>query len=100
MEARHAPAAAPKVSTEQQEGIAFLNLIGRGHLANAETNYRFPDGTRALGRDFLRICGQKARPLLVGMSLLPDGDANKTLLIGVFQERCDAYFPDVEPGEQ
>jgi hypothetical protein len=102
MESRQSPSAvsaeAEDVEGLRRKGREFLALIGRGHLADQPSTRTLPDKTIARGEDFLRICGDKARPSLTGLSLLPEGHPNREVIITYLQARCDAYFSDAEPG--
>lgn len=52
----------------EHEGDKYLRLLGLGHLADQT----IPGRTEQV-RDFLDICGEHARPMLVGFeSLSPD----------------------------
>lgn len=54
---------------EQHEGEKYLALLGLGHLADQQI-----PGHAERVRDFLDICGDHARPLLVGLESLPPED--------------------------
>jgi hypothetical protein len=54
---------------EEHEGERYLRLLGLEHLANE----LIPGRTEQV-RDFLDICGDHARPLLVGLESLTADD--------------------------
>lgn len=57
-----------KLQEQEHEGERYLRLLGLEHLADEA----IPGRTEQM-RDFLDICGDHARPLLVGLeSLSPD----------------------------
>lgn len=56
-------------AAHDHEGERYLRLLGLAHLAN-ET---IPGRTEQV-RDFLDICGDHARPLLVGLETLDPND--------------------------
>jgi hypothetical protein len=57
-----------KLHEQEHEGERYLRLLGLEHLADES----IPGRTEQV-RDFLDICGDHARPLLVGLeSLNPD----------------------------
>jgi hypothetical protein len=56
---------------EEHEGKNYLELLGLGHLANR----KIMTGNGAiLARDFLDVCGDHARPMLVGFADMSQDD--------------------------
>ena len=53
----------------EHEGERYLRLLDLGHLADQP----IPGRTQKM-RDFLDICGEQARPLLVGLESLDRAD--------------------------
>jgi hypothetical protein len=53
----------------EHEGEKYLTLLGLSHLADRQI-----PGRDEHMRDFLDICGEHARPLLVGLESLDPGD--------------------------
>jgi len=61
---------------EEHEGLHFLRLLGLEHLAEREVHG--PNGT-FLAKDFLEVCGQHAKPVLVGFEdMSPDDPEYET----------------------
>lgn len=56
---------------EEQEGDKYLRLLGLEHLADREITTT--DGT-IQARDFLDVCGEHARPMLVGFEAMNPDD--------------------------
>lgn len=55
----------------EHEGERYLHLLGLGHLAGRE----IPTSSGAIqARDFLDICGEHARPILVGFEDMSSED--------------------------
>ncbi len=69
---------------EEHEGDKYLRLLGLEHLADREITTA--DGT-IQARDFLDVCGEHARPMLVGFETMsPDNpryETTKNTLRGV-----------------
>lgn len=57
------------ISDQEHEGEKYLRLLGLEHLADEQ----IPGRTEQM-RDFLGICGEHARPLLVGLESLSPED--------------------------
>jgi hypothetical protein len=56
---------------QEHEGDKYLRLLGLSHLADKEINA----GDRTIeARDFLEVCGEHARPMLVGFETLSTDD--------------------------
>jgi len=58
-----------QLSTFDHEGEKYLELLGIGHLADVQI-----PGRSERMRDFLDICGEHARPLLIGLDSLDRND--------------------------
>jgi hypothetical protein len=56
---------------EEHEGENYLELLGLGHLADLEIMTE--DGP-IQARDFLKVCGDHARPMLVGFADMSQDD--------------------------
>ncbi|MFZ1360442.1 MAG: hypothetical protein WAS27_00190 [Candidatus Saccharimonadales bacterium] len=63
---------------QEHEGEKYLRLLGLEDIANEP----IPGGTKQM-RDFLDICGEHARPALVGLEMLDSDDPRR-------KEMCDA----------
>jgi len=56
---------------EEHEGVHYLRLLGLEHLADREVAGK---NGRFLAKDFLDVCGQHARPVLVGFEDMSSDD--------------------------
>lgn len=56
---------------EEHEGERYLRLLGLDHLADVQVT---AGGRDMEARDFLDICGEHARPLLVGFANMSSED--------------------------
>jgi hypothetical protein len=69
---------------QEHEGERYLRLLGLEHLADCEIE---TNGGTIKARDFLDICGEHARPMLVGFESMstddPRYEAAKSALRGV-----------------
>jgi hypothetical protein len=90
---------ADRIRQQQEEGVDLLRVIGREHLADAESGYEFSDGSPVLGKDFPRVCGPEARPFFVGLGNLAEDDPRRAAVIEMLQQRCDAFFQPASPDE-
>ena len=62
---------------EEHEGEKYLRLLGLDHLADREIT---TDDRTMQARDFLDICGEHARPMLVGFEAMsPDDPRYETI---------------------
>lgn len=80
-----------KLSEPEHEGERYLRLLGLDHLGDVEITA----GTRTLpARDFLDICGDYARPMLVGFEAMdpsdPRYDATKNALRGLIGQYVES----------
>lgn len=55
----------------EHEGERYLRLLGLGHLADNEI---ITDSGTIQAREFLDICGEHARPILVGFEAMSTDD--------------------------
>lgn len=66
----------------ETEGEKYLSLLGLSHLADRDA--RTKDGRIFKARDFLDICGARARPMLIGFeSMSPDDPKYEPTLKGL-----------------
>lgn len=83
-----------KLDTPEHEGDHYLRLLGLEHLANREITT--VDGTFE-ARDFLDICGEYARPMLVGFEAMspddPKYEPTKNALQGVISQYIKGDSP-------
>lgn len=61
-----------RISEQEHEGERYLRLLGLEHLADQEVSTS--RGT-IQARDFLDVCGEHARPLLVGFEAMNPSDS-------------------------
>lgn len=75
----------------EHEGDHYLRLLDLDHLAN--NDIETARGT-IKARDFLDICGQHARPMLVGFEMMrtddPRYEATKAALRGLISQYVEA----------
>jgi hypothetical protein len=76
------------------EGEKFLGLLGLGHLA--ERKITTADGIRP-AKDFLEICGEHARPLLVGFEAMSPDDPRYEPTKKALQGFIGQYIEGVNP---
>jgi hypothetical protein len=56
---------------KKHEGDKYLGLLGLGHLGNREIT---TGDVTIQARDFLDVCGEHARPMLVGFEAMSQDD--------------------------
>ena len=61
-----------KPDIEEHEGEKFLGLLGLDHLA--DTQVVVAGGSTIQVRDFLDVCGDHARPVLLGLETMDPED--------------------------
>jgi hypothetical protein len=76
---------------QPHEGEKYLELLGLGHLANQPL-----PGREVLGRDFLDICGDEARPALAGLASLDPKDPRFSRLQVVLRTHISRYITPSE----
>ncbi len=79
---------------QEHEGERYLRLLGLEHLADQE----IPTADRTIqARNFLDICGEHARPMLVGFEAMstddPRYEATKNALRGVIGQYVQGDSP-------
>ncbi len=60
-----------KPDIEEHEGVRFLRLLGLDHLADTEV---VAGGNTIEVRNFLDVCGDHARPVLLGLETMDPAD--------------------------
>lgn len=80
---------------QEHEGEKYLHLLGLSHLADREI--ATVDGTIQV-RDFLDVCGEHARPVLVGFESMsvddPRYEATKNALRGLIGQYVGGDIPN------
>lgn len=72
---------------EVHEGDKYLAMLGLEDLADVQI-----PGYDKQGRDFLDICGEHARPLLVGYESLDQNDPRRERLYYLLRAQVEANF--------
>lgn len=66
------PAGDSKEPETETEGERYLRLLGLSHLADKKVTTK--NGETLEARDFLDVCGEHARPMLVGFESMSEDD--------------------------
>lgn len=61
-----------QLGDQEHEGEKYLRLLGLEHLA--EQNIALEGGESLQARDFLEVCGEHARPILMGFETMQPDD--------------------------
>lgn len=83
-----------QLGAEEHEGERYLRMLGLEHLADREVTAA--DKTFA-ARDFLDICGQHARPLLVGLEAMSPDDPRHEATKNALRDLIGRYVGLDEP---
>lgn len=79
---------------EPSEGERYLDLLGLGHLSAQP----IPGHPGLVGSDFLDICGEHARPLLIGLESLDQHDQRFEPTRAILASRVAEYM-GIAPSE-
>lgn len=74
---------------EEHEGDKYLRLLGLEHLSGSEI---VTANGRIHARDFLDICGEHARPVLVGFEAMSPNDPKYEAMRNALREMIVQYI--------
>lgn len=74
---------------EEHEGDKYLRLLGLEHLSDSEI---VTSNGRISARDFLDICGEHARPVLVGFEAMSPNDPRYGTMRDALREMIVQYI--------
>lgn len=72
---------------QEHEGDKYLRLLGLDHLAGMQI-----PGRDLQVRDFLEVCGEHARPMLVGFESLSDEDPRYSLMRNALRTQVTRFL--------
>ncbi len=79
---------------EEHEGEKYLRLLGLENKADEPITLK--DGTTIETRNFLDVCGQYARPMLVGLEAMESDDPRREDTMNALRGMISQY---IEPGQ-
>jgi len=79
----------------EHEGERYLQMLGLEHFADREI--ATSDGSSIPARDFLQICGEHARPVLVGFDAMSPNDPRYEATKNVLHEMIGRYIKEETP---
>ena len=85
-----------KIEQQQHEGEHYLRLLGLEHLADQEVSTS--RGTMQ-ARDFLEICGEHARPILIGFESMNPSDPRYEPTKNALRSFIGKYIEGDKPAE-
>lgn len=85
-----------KPGEQEHEGERYLRLLGREHLADREVATA---GGTIQAKDFLDICGEHARLILVGFEAMNTDDPRYETTRKALRGLIDQYVEGDNPGQ-